>query len=197
LSLGWRNPCGPSSVAPERCGSSAARRVRVPIRLTTARVQRKVRVVGTVGRADGLTKAQAGCELHAGACSGYCASSPPSHPQPPDGKIVEVSAKPGAAYAYRLTGGGPVLKMGCADPYLWVESNRRLSTKELREILRDESAGTQVPGRSLAPGVVSIGWRCPEARPPASPSAQAQADADGWNMEKWRKARRRARLARE
>jgi len=104
-----------------------------------------------------------------------------------NGKIVEVSAKPGAAFTYRLTGGEPVLKMGCADPYILVESNRQLSTEELREILRNESAGTHVPGCSFPPGLVSVGWRCPGARPPASPSTQAQADADGWNMEKWRK----------
>jgi hypothetical protein len=108
-------------------------------------------------------------------------------PYSSNGKIVEVSAKPGAAYAYRLTGGEPVLKMGCADPYILVESNRQLSTQELREILRDESAGTHVPSCSRPPGVVSIGWRCPGARPPASPSTQAQADAEGWNIEKWRK----------
>lgn len=107
-------------------------------------------------------------------------------PYSSNGKIVEVSAKPGAAYAYRLTGGEPALKMGCADPYMLVESNRQLGTEELREILRHESAGTHVPSCSLPPGVVSIGWRCPGARPPASLSTQAQADAQGWSMEKWR-----------
>jgi hypothetical protein len=107
-------------------------------------------------------------------------------PYSSNGKIVEVNAKPGTAYAYRLVGGEPVGKMGCADPQLLVESNRQLSTEELREILLDESAVTHVPTDTLLTGVQSIGWTCPGARPAASPSTQAEAEAEGWNMEKVR-----------
>jgi hypothetical protein len=124
-------------------------------------------------------------DLGGGATADSLSSVPT--PYSSNGKVVEVSAKPGAAYAYRLTGGVPVLKMGCVDPYILVESSRQLGTEELWEILHDASVRTHVPSCSPPPGVVSIGWRCPGARPPASPGAQAQADAEGWNMEKWRK----------
>jgi hypothetical protein len=120
-------------------------------------------------------------------------------PYSSNGKTTDVNAKPGTAYAYRLVGGEPVPKMGCANPQLTVESNRQLSKEELHKILLEESAGPQhVRSDLLPPDVESIGWACPGARPAASPSTQAEAEAEGWNMEKVReKERARIRSARE
>jgi hypothetical protein len=74
-------------------------------------------------------------------------------PYSSSGKIVEVSAKPGAAYAYRLTGGEPGLKMGCVDPYMLVESDRQLSTEELRE-----TSATNPPGLTCRVALFRRAW---------------------------------------
>lgn len=156
------------------------------------RAKRRRRTVRTGALSVGAVLVLSGSALAAGSALGVIelgggdtAETVTSVPTPyrSNGKVYDVTAKPGTAYAYRLAGGQSPLR--CADPQLTVESNRQLSKEELHKILLEESEGpTHVASDLLTPGVESIGWACAGARPAASPSTQAE--AEGWSMEKWR-----------
>ncbi|HSZ04903.1 MAG TPA: hypothetical protein VK778_06840 [Solirubrobacteraceae bacterium] len=160
------------------------------------RAKRRRRMVRTGALSVGAALVLSGSALAAGSALGVIelgggdtAEALTSVPTPytSNGKTYEINAKPGTAYAYRLVGGVPPSRMRCADPQLTVESNRQLSKEELHKILLEESEGpTRVGSDLLPPGVESVGWGCVGARPAASPSTQAEAEAEGWNRDKWR-----------